>query len=53
MHLLVLKIKAEVYLTAHKINNSDHTATIHDIVEASDGTDVMEVVRALQVCHFI
>ena len=53
MHLLVLKIKAEVYLTAHKINNSDQTATIHDSVEASDGTDLMEAVCALQVFHFI
>ena len=53
MHLLVLKFKAEVYLTAHKINDSDQTATSHDIVEASDGTDVQEVVRTLQVFHFI
>ena len=53
MHLLVLKIKAEVYLTAHKMKDSDQTTNSHDIMEASDGMDVMEAVRALQVCHFI
>ena len=53
VHLLVSKIKAEVYLTEHKMIDSDQTANSHDIIEASDGTDVMEAVRALQVCHLI
>ena len=53
MHLLVLKIKADVYLTARKINDGDQTANSHDIMEASDGTDMMEAMRVLHVCHFI
>ena len=53
MHLLVLKIKAEAYLTAQQTNNSDQTANSHDIMEASDGTDMMEAMRVLHVCRFI
>ena len=53
MHLLVLKIKAEAYLTSHKINNSDQTANNHDVMEASDDTDMMEAMRVSHVCHFI